>query len=109
MGVALDTRVVYVVSRVLLACDQWYELMVAKLLFTNPLVTSQDYELAYAADWSKRLWQTTPASDWDVDKMLDAALRHDFMEVITLSRSEVTMPRPLCHTHCATPPQLLPE
>lgn len=71
--------------RVVFSCDNWYELMVGKLLFTNPLVTNSDYELSCCADWSKKVWHDdTPSAD--MDKLLDAAFRHDFMEIITLSR-----------------------
>ena len=72
--------------RILLACDSWYELMVGRLLYTDPLVTSQDYELSYSANWSRKTWQATPTMEWDMDKLLDAALRHDYMEIITISR-----------------------
>lgn len=78
----------HVCSSILDSCDSWYDLMVGKLLFTNPLVTSLDYDLSYCGDWSRGVWKGHEM-DWEMtvlDRLLEAALRNDFMEVITISR-----------------------
>ena len=73
--------------RVVQCCESWYELMVGKLLYTDPLVSNQDYELSYCADWSRKTWQAVRMEELgDIDKLLDAAFRHDFMQIIELSR-----------------------
>ena len=62
--------------------------MVGKLLFTNPLVTNMDFDLSYCAEWSANEWMRA-SEEWErgtLDRVLDAALRNDFMEVISLTR-----------------------
>lgn len=82
-------------TSIIQSCDSWYELMVGKLLFANPLVTSSDYDLSYCADWSRSLWGEVHTG-WQagtLDSLVDAALRNDFMEVISLCRFAFS-PRP---------------
>lgn len=108
--------------RVVSSCESWYELMVGKLLYTNPLVTNLDYDLSYCADWSLSEWaaDTEHLERGTLDKVLDAALRNDFMEVIALSRyGPFPCPSPsltvrcvqfrvqglvVCGTHVQSPP-----
>ncbi|XP_064393229.1 nuclear pore complex protein Nup85-like [Halichondria panicea] len=67
-------------------CDHWYELMVAKLLYTLPLVTSTDYDLIYVAESALRMCSQTKRRG-AVDDVIMAALRNDVMELIKLSSS----------------------
>lgn len=69
--------------RVLSCCSHWYELMVARLLYTLPLVTSTDYDLVYVAEGALRLFPQERAA---IDDVIIAALRNDIMELIKLSR-----------------------
>ena len=76
------------VGRIVESCDTWYELMVGKLLYTNPLVAPSDYDLPYCADWSIGAWREVHGQ-WragTLDRLLEAATRNDFMEVTTISR-----------------------
>ncbi len=59
--------------------------MVARLLYTLPLVTSTDYDLIYVAETSLNLYSHTKRGA--VDDVLMAILRNDVMELIKLSSS----------------------
>ena len=70
--------------------------MVGKLLYTNPLVSPSDYDLPYCADWSMGVWRGVQR--WEagtLDRLLEAAMRNDFMEVTTI--------RFICTSHHVTP------
>ena len=76
------------VDSIVESCDMWYELMVGKLLYTNPLISGSDYELPYCADWSMGVWHGVHDT-WEagtLDRLLEAATRNDFVEVTTISR-----------------------
>ena len=82
---------------ILESCEEWYELMVGKLLYTCPLVMSTDYELCYTAEWSRRELarfrgeDTDEAAGFAMDELLLAALRNDFMGVIQVCRQVVQL------------------
>ena len=72
------------IHRVVGCCNHWYELMVAKLLYTFPLVTSADYDLIYIADSAVKMFSSLERGA--VDDIIMAALRFDVMELVKLCR-----------------------
>ncbi|CAI8026143.1 Nuclear pore complex protein Nup85 [Geodia barretti] len=62
------------------SCESWYELMVARVLFTTPLVMSSDYDLVYSAEAAMKTFGVV--SPEPLDSLLLAALKHSPLEVV---------------------------
>jgi nuclear pore complex protein Nup85 len=86
-GILSGEEDVFSSQEVLDSCEVWYELMVGRLLFTTPLVTSTDYDLVYSAEASMKAYGVSPGP---LDSLLLAALRQSPLEVVSLASSELS-------------------
>jgi nuclear pore complex protein Nup85 len=70
------------------SCESWYELMVARVLFTTPLVMSSDYDLVYSAEAAMKTFGVV--SPEPLDSLLLAALKHSPLGVVSLASSQLS-------------------